>query len=339
MHTEPTLQTLLPATSPNEIQTAQIRRKYGMFIHFGINTFNNTEWSDGTLPLESYAPPVIDADGWVRNAYEAGMNYVILIAKHHDGFCLFHTAQTPYSVEHTANPTDVVGQVARACRKYGIQLGLYYSLWDRHEPTYPDDAAYVQYMCRQLTELLDGRYGEICELWFDGAWDKEASRWQLPVLYDLARRMQPKCAIATNVTIGRPDGPGWDDAYRPNRYRRGMPIHYFPSDFRLWDPHFPRRGSQDPKLYTHEGQEYYLPFEATICIRGMCNWFWDPDYTKDPLLTAGFLVRKYRHLTEQDNVLVVNVAPNTQGRQEPSDIQRLMEAARLLHIDRSASSD
>lgn len=73
--------TLIPSREPNAAQKAQIARKYGMFIHFGINTFNNTEWSDGTLPLDSCAPDAIDADSWVRHAYEAGMNYVILITK------------------------------------------------------------------------------------------------------------------------------------------------------------------------------------------------------------------------------------------------------------------
>lgn len=77
-----------PSLVPNEGQQAQIDRKFGMFLHFGINTFNNTEWSDGKLPIESYKPTAIDADSWVKTAYEAGMNYVILITKHHDGFCL-----------------------------------------------------------------------------------------------------------------------------------------------------------------------------------------------------------------------------------------------------------
>ena len=115
--------TLIPSREPNAAQKAQIARKYGMFIHFGINTFNNTEWSDGTLPLDSYAPDAIDADSWVRHAYEAGMNYVILITKHHDGFCLFDTDTTEYCVNNTKNPTDVVAEVAKACKKYGVKLG------------------------------------------------------------------------------------------------------------------------------------------------------------------------------------------------------------------------
>ena len=88
--------TLQPSNKPTVSQQAQIDRKYGMFIHFSINTFNDTEWSNGKLPIESYNPPIIDADGWIQNAYEAGMNYVILITKHHDGFSLFDTKYTDY---------------------------------------------------------------------------------------------------------------------------------------------------------------------------------------------------------------------------------------------------
>ena len=156
----------IPATSPNEFQLQQIERRFGMFLHFGVNTFGNVEWSDGGIQAMSYQPSSIDADQWIRTAYEAGMNYVILITKHHDGFCLWDTDTTAYSVKHSGNPTDVVKAVAESCQKYGVKLGLYYSLWDRSEPTYKSDFAngYIPYMLRQLTELMDGRYGEIVEL-------------------------------------------------------------------------------------------------------------------------------------------------------------------------------
>lgn len=125
--------TLQPSNKPNEVQRAMAARKYGMFIHFGINTFYDTEWSNGKLDISGYRPEGIDADGWVKNAYEAGMNYVILITKHHDGFCLWDTSTTDYCVNRSPVTTDVVAKVAEACEKYGVELGLYYSLWDRHE--------------------------------------------------------------------------------------------------------------------------------------------------------------------------------------------------------------
>ena len=125
--------TLLPSKEPNSVQRAMMARKYGMFIHFGINTFYDTEWSDGTLDINGYKPEDIYAESWVKNAYEAGMNYVILITKHHDGFCLWDTKTTDYCIGNSPVKTDVVARVAKACEKYGVKLGLYYSLWDRHE--------------------------------------------------------------------------------------------------------------------------------------------------------------------------------------------------------------
>ena len=99
-------------------QLAQMQRRFGMFLHFGVNTFNNTEWSDGTLPVESYCPSAIGCGQLGAHAYEAGMNYVVLITKHHDGFCLWDTHTTTYSVNYSPNQTDVVRAVADACRKY-----------------------------------------------------------------------------------------------------------------------------------------------------------------------------------------------------------------------------
>lgn len=324
--------TLSPSKTPNKNQQAQISRKYGMFIHFGINTFNDTEWSNGKLPINSYNPTMIDADTWVKNAYMAGMNYVILICKHHDGFCLWDTNTTQYSVNYSPNTTDVVAEVSKACKKYGVKLGLYYSLWDRHEKCYKKHEEYVDYMCAHLTELLDGRYGEICEVWFDGGWDKKTSKWNIPRLYDLVHTLQPNCVCATNVTIAYPWVKKSLKRFKPEKYKEGMPIRYFPSDFRLWDPNFTRE--DDPKLYKHNGELYYLPFEATICIRNMVNWFWDPKYTQEKLVSVDFIVDKYRQLVSQDNVLVVNVAPNIYGKQEQTDIDQLLKAADVLGIRR-----
>lgn len=326
--------TLESATRPNRVQKLQMARKYGMFLHFGINTFNDTEWSDGTLPVSSYAPAAIDAEQWVRTARDAGMRQVILICKHHDGFCLWPSAYTDYSVANSPNPTDVVKAVSEACRKYGIGFGVYYSLWDRHEKCYPDDEAYLAYMKNQLTELLGGAYGSVVELWLDGAWDKKSDRWGVPELYDLVKRLQPDCAFAVNNTLGDPeslDPPG--PTFLPEQCVGGETIRYFPTDFRLRDPFFPRPGADgDPKLYTWEGKPYYLPFEATICVRNMSNWFWDPGYTSDPTVTPAFIAEKYRQMEQQGNILIVNCAPNPRGRLEEYDRQTIFEAARMLGI-------
>ena len=102
---------ILPKSSivPNKSQKEQIKRKYGMFIHFGINTFHNEEWTDGSKPVSSYSPSEIDAEQWIRTAKNAGMKYVILITKHHDGFCLWNSKYTEYDIEN--NPIEELTKI------------------------------------------------------------------------------------------------------------------------------------------------------------------------------------------------------------------------------------
>ena len=321
-----------PSRQPSAAQLEQMERQFGMFLHFGVNTFGNVEWSDGGIQALSYQPDTIDADQWVRTAWEAGMNYVILITKHHDGFCLWDTDTTPYSVKHSGNPTDVVAAVSKACAKYGIKLGLYYSLWDRSEPSYTRDFSgeYVPYMLRQLTELMDGRYGEIVELWLDGSWDKSCAQWRLDLIYDLVKRLQPKCQIGVNHTVGvySEEAGGPEERYQPKNYQEGDPLRMFPSDFRLWDPHMCR--ADDPKIYTFGGQEYYMPFEMTICSRDGFSWFYSNIYEKKPLMNVDEVVRNCETLFAQGNLAVINMPPDVHGRFVEGDVANLMEIARRL---------
>lgn len=123
-----------PSTKENSCQKEMRERGYGMFIHFGMNTFIEMEWSEGKEPAITYNPTELDCEQWVRTARDAGFRYVLLVTKHHDGFCLWDSAVTDYDVASSGNTTDVVKAVSDACRKYGLEFGVYYSLWDRHEP-------------------------------------------------------------------------------------------------------------------------------------------------------------------------------------------------------------
>lgn len=179
----------VPSTQPSPAQQQQIARKYGMFIHFGINTFHDQEWTDGSKPASSYRPTAVDADQWIRVAKEAGMKYVILTAKHHEGFCLWDSKYTEYDVANSGNQTNVIEEIAKACKKYDIGLGLYYSLWDRKDNADVKDksldAGYNTYMLKQLDELIDivQPYTNIVEFWFDGGWEKENYRWPVKEIY------------------------------------------------------------------------------------------------------------------------------------------------------------
>lgn len=302
---------LLPSHSPSKVQQQLMKRQYGMFIHFGINTFNGQEWSDGTTPASAYCPTDLDCDQWVRVARDAGFRYVLLITKHHDGFCLWDSKYTDYDVASSPVKTDVVAEVSKACKKYGLEFAIYYSLWDRHDPSYRSDNFndYIDYMEGQLTELLTG-YGDVCEVWFDGGWDKQPEEWQLPRIYRHIKRLQPDCAVGVNHTIvmeeGKRDFTIPDLMTEDDRYY----FQYFPSDFRLWDPKIAHRN--DKKQYLHEGQSYYLPFEHTICISNVWNWF-----QKDALIPVrdlDELEELFYWCTDNGNTLVINIPPDRTGR-------------------------
>src|SRR4030042_740797 len=155
--------------SPNQVAWQEM--EFIAFAHFGMNTFTDREWGEGTESPSLFNPSDFDARQWVRVFKDAGMRMVIVTAKHHDGFCLWPSRSPGNRVK--SNPWregkgDAVREVAEACRKAGLKLGIYLSPWDRHEPTYGDSPAYNEHFRRQLRELLTD-YGEVGEVWFDGA--------------------------------------------------------------------------------------------------------------------------------------------------------------------------
>ena len=339
-----------PATTPNTYQDRKEAMKYGMFIHYGINTFVNEEWTDGTIPASTYNPNLetLDPESWVKAAYEGGMNYVVLVTKHHDGFALWDTAVGTYNINNTGregDKRDIVKEVSDACKKYGMKLGLYYSIWDRNWDNNHTTAStgltqtelngqYNDYALAQITELLDGRYGEIVELWIDGAWQKAPIQWEFERLYDAVKKLQPSCQMAVNWTISDEDG----NQLAPADAQGGEPIRYFPSDFRLLDPAMPRPGVDgDPKIYTHQGEEYYLPFEATICLNN--TWFWNTSNSANDVKSPQFIEDAYNQLMLQKNTLVINVAPNKNGVFEDYDVAGLYAGARTLGIARGSARE
>ncbi|MBD5235118.1 MAG: crotonobetainyl-CoA--carnitine CoA-transferase [Barnesiella sp.] len=320
-------ESLTPSHKENRCQKEMRERGYGMFIHFGMNTFIDKEWSEGVEPATTYNPTELDCDQWVRTARDAGFKYVLLVTKHHDGFCLWDSAVTDYDVASSGNTTDVVKAVADACRKYGLEFGVYYSLWDRHEPTYQEEdfSGYLKFMDAQLTELLTN-YGDVCEIWFDGGWDKKPEAWNIPHIYELVKSLQPNCAMGVN-----------NSAYLPatdlsaNIYGSADPDHmtgeydvqfgYFPMDFRLKDPYI--ANWRDNKIYNVDGEDYYLPFEHTICLSKQWNWFQKdhPMETRD----VDELEELFYRTTANNNTLVVNVPPDERGLMRQNEINTLLE--------------
>ena len=321
----------ISSTTANKYQIDQINRKYGMFIHFGINTFHDQEWTDGSKPASSYNPSAIDAKQWVATAKAAGMKHIILVSKHHEGFCLWDSKYTDYDVASSPNKTNVVEEVAKECKKQGIKLGLYYSLWDRKQNAdvkdVKADKAYNEYLLNQLAELLSitGKYGHIVELWLDGGWEKENYRWPTQEIYSLVKSKAPECQIGINWSIGLPENVDKHPVL-PNDQKDYFPIRYFPSDFRLGDPYLPH--NPDPKLFIAQGNVYYMPFETTVVLGE--RWFFNTTDKKYKSLDE--LEDIYHKATSQDNILILNVGPNREGRVKEGDVDILMKLKDKLKL-------
>ena len=321
---------IFPSNEPNEYQMEQINRKYGMFIHFGINTFHNEEWTNGTKPASSYNPAGIDAEQWVETAQRAEMKYIILTAKHHEGFCLWDSKYTKYDVASSGNPTNVIEKVAQECGRHGVGLGLYYSLWDiKQNENVADstlDDAYNKYMISQLIELIDivQQHTPLVELWLDGGWVKPNYRWPLAEIYKTVKESAPHCQIGVNWSIGLPGNV--DKQVLPTEQKEGYPIRYFPSDFRTGDPHLP--ADPDPKLFYYHGKTYYMPWESTVCISE--KWFF---HTEDKSYKSiEELAKIYIQATAQDNILILNTPPDREGRLRDRDVQILLDLCNYLNL-------
>lgn len=202
---------------------------FGIFLHWGIySMFAQGEWYlNSGISADEYCkaaagfyPARFDAHSWVKAIKEAGAKYICFTSRHHDGFSMWHTAQSDYNiVDATPFGRDVIKELADECNRQGIKLHLYYSHIDWGRSDYPkgrtglkagkadgpsDWPGYYDFMNRQLTELLTN-YGEIGAIWFDGHWDHDSDSvpfdWQLPEQYALIHRLQPRCLIGNNHHI------------------------------------------------------------------------------------------------------------------------------------------
>ncbi len=297
--------TMAAAPKPTKQQAVWQDRELGMFMHFGMNTFCDQEWGEGKDSPERFDPADLDARQWARVCKRAGFSYGVLTAKHHDGFCLWPTKTTPYSVASSpfrGGKGDVVREAADAFAAEGLGFGLYLSPWDRNAPCYPDAAAYNEFYLAQLSELLRG-YGPLCEVWFDGAGSAGRS-------YDWTRIMAAvhkyqKNAVVFNMGrptirwVGNEDGlapyPCWNVVRREADKREGL----LP-DAPAW-----------------------CPAECDVPIRGK-HWFWHPD-DEGSLRSLPDLLDIYHRSVGHGAGLLLNVAPDSRGLIPSCDEARLCE--------------
>lgn len=207
--------------------------RFGMFIHWGASSvLGHGEWvmNQRNIQVPEYRrlinifnPISFDAKTWVSTAKNAGMQYITLITRHHDGFSLWDTKQSDWNIMGTPYKKDIVKQIADECHRQGVKLFFYYSLLDWYRSDYQYETgrtgkgtgrteksnwpSYINFMKAQLTELLTN-YGEVAGIWFDGHWDQldndhnktAASKvdWKYDEIYSLIHRLQPQCMISNN---------------------------------------------------------------------------------------------------------------------------------------------
>ncbi len=174
------------------------------FIHFGVNTFTNSEWGFGNEDPAIFNPEKLDCEQWCEALKAGGFKGMVLTCKHHDGFCLWPSKFTEHSVKNSPFAGDVVKMASDACRKHGLKFGIYLSPWDRNSALYGTDA-YNDYFVNQLTELLTG-YGEIFYIFFDGACGEgpngKVQKYDFPRYIETIRKYQPGAVIFND---GGPD--------------------------------------------------------------------------------------------------------------------------------------
>lgn len=176
--------------------------EYYGFIHFGINTVNDAEWGDGKENISLFHPKQVDTDQWVKVLQEAQMSGVILTCKHHDGFCLWPTQTTTFSVKSTPwcnGKGDLVRDLSNSCKKYGLKFGIYLSPWDQNASVYGSGGPYDDFYIQQLTELLTD-YGDIFCVWLDGANGEgpngKTQFYNWNRYYETIRTLQPNAVIS-----------------------------------------------------------------------------------------------------------------------------------------------
>lgn len=290
-----------------------------MFLHFGVNTFTDREWGDGSESPSIFNPTALDARQWASSAKRAGFRTLILTAKHHDGFCLWPTRTTTHSVASSPfrrGHGDVVREFVEACRAEGLRAGLYLSPWDRNHPTYGDSPRYNELYLAQLTELLTD-YGTIAEVWFDGAngegpnGRKQVYDW--PRFFARVKRLQPNAVIFSDA------GP--DIRWCGNeKGTAGDPNWATVDPSRVPYPGADGPGIIDALQHGDRDGRTWRPAEVDVSIRP--GWFFHPA-ENDSVRSVNNLVDLYFTSVGRNAKLLLNVPPTREGLLHSTDVMRL----------------
>ena len=320
---------------PNEHQLAWQELEYYGFLHFNMNTFIDQEWSYGDTPAEKFNPTELDIRQWTRVAKEAGMKGLIITAKHHDGFCLWPSEHTDYSVKNSPwkeGKGDVIKELAEACKEYGLKMGVYLSPWDRNHPDYGKEE-YLTYYRGQLRELLSN-YGDIFEVWFDGAnggdgyyggasemrkVDKQGY-YDWPTTIALVRELQPQAIIFSDAGpdcrwVGNEHGYAYDTTWSPllrDEVYGGM-MEY-----------------ADEYSAGQENGTHWVPAEADVSTRP--GWYYHEDQDAKVKSLQQLLDIYYLSVGQNANLLL-NFPVDRRGLIHENDVAQVMKLKEQLERD------
>ena len=305
---------------PNENQLKWQEMEYYSFLHFSLNTFTDQEWGGGDEDVKLFNPKDLDCRQWARVCKEAGMKGIIMVVKHHCGFCLWPSKYTEFSVKNSPwkdGKGDVVRELADACKEYGLKLGIYLSPWDRNSADY-GKPEYITYFRNQLTELLTN-YGPIYEIWFDGAnggsgyygGAKETRRIDRKTYYDwqntykLIRKLQP------NIVI-------WNDGGDRGDLRWvGTEAGYVgETNWSLLNA----TGDVPEEMlrYGVENGDSWVPGEVNTSIRP--GWFYHT-YEDNRVKTLPQLMNTYYNSIGRNGTLLLNFPIDTRGLIHENDVK------------------
>jgi alpha-L-fucosidase len=284
--------------SPQQVEWQDL--EFGVIIHFSTNTFLDREWGDGKADPKIFNPTEFDAEQWMQAIQAAGAKYVVLVAKHHDGFCLWPTEQTDYSVKSSPwknGKGDLVREVSDAAHKYGLKFGVYLSPWDRHEPRYENNAEYDKYYTAELDELASN-YGDLVEFWLDGA-GSGGHVYNFPRIVEELRMSQPNTLVFADTALFEYGDIRWVGNEAGN-------IPY--ENWNVIDRH---------------GYLRWRPVEVDTPLRKE-HWFWHPN-DEASLKSLPELVSLYDNSIGRGGQLMLGLAPDRRGLLPERDAARLKE--------------
>ena len=321
--------------TPQQLEWQQM--EFTAFLHFGMNTFTGNEWGDGKESPELFNPSELDCEQWVKALKDGGFKMALITAKHHDGFCLWPTATTEYSVKNSPwkdGKGDVVRELRDACEKYGMKFGVYLSPWDRNAECYGDSPAYNKFFIEQLSELLTN-YGEVHEVWFDGANGEgpngKKQEYDWTAILAKIRELQPKAVTAIMGDdvrwVGNEGGMGRDTEWSATAMAPGSYTHKKEAMEALGINNMSKDlGSRE--LIAKAQEAYWYPSEVDVSIRP--GWFYHADQDERVRSLAN-LVNIYYRSVGCNSVLLLNIPPDKRGLIHENDVQRIKELSEYIN--------